>query len=347
MKLLELDSKSKARQNKRVFESQFGQKLSVERLTVKEAKKMLNRVRRTIAEHRATAAFHRSERNPAYLKLMVMEQALAAHVSEQTTVPPTAGAAAAGTPATKPQAPGAANTAAAQNPQAAKAMAQGAAKMAAATGSAGQAGMLTRAIQSAAAGKSLGSAERTALAQNMKGLEALLADPTSASKLQGMMKAAVAENMKGASRLQRKLMEAEVQQAQVVLAAQDMVDRVQKMLEEVTAMQFKDLPALVDSIRNEVGMDQAQQFNGEATAALGALVQNLQGSKTQLESAQGILTGQAPVVPGEDLGGAEMGADMGSELPPPEGEVDVDADVELPGAEEEEDELMNLGRGRR
>jgi len=30
----------------------------------------------------------------------------------------------------------------------------------------------------------------------------------------------------------------EVQQAQVVLAAQDMVDKMQKMLEEITAMQF-------------------------------------------------------------------------------------------------------------
>lgn len=334
MKLLELDSKSKAQQNKRVFESQFGTKLSVEKLTVKEAKKMLNRVRRTINEHRATPAFHRSERNPAYLKLMVMEQALAARVAEAV---PT------GTVGT--QAPGAANAAIAQDPKAAQALAQGAAKVASATGSSGN--ILTRAIQAAAAGKSLGGAEKTALAQNMKGLEALLSDPSNASRLQQMMKASVAESMKGASRLQRKLMEAEIQQAQVVLAAQDMVDRMQKMLEDVTAMQFKDLPALVDSIRNEVGMDQAQQFNSDATAALGGLVQNLQGAKTQLEQAQGILTGQAPVVPGD---AADVGGDLGGELPPPEGDVeadlDVDADVELPGADEE-DELMNLGRGRR
>lgn len=345
MKLLELDSKSKAQQNKRVFESQFGTKLSVEKLTVKEAKKMLNRVRRTIAEHRATAAFHRSERNPAYLKLMVMEQALAAHVAEAVPTG-TVGTTGAQQTATQQKAPGAANAAAAQNPQAAKALAQGAAKLAASTGTSGN--ILTRAIQAAAAGKSLGGAEKTALAQNMKGLESLLSDPSNATKLQQMMKASVAESMKGASRLQRRLMEAEIQQAQVVLAAQDMVDRVQKMLEDITSMQFKDLPALVDSIRNEVGMDQAQQFNSDATAALGGLVQNLQGAKTQLEQAQGILTGQAPVVPGD---AADVGGELGGELPPPEGDVeadlDVDADVELPGADEEEDELMNLGRGRR
>jgi hypothetical protein len=35
-------------------------------------------------------------------------------------------------------------------------------------------------------------------------------------------------------------------------------------------MQFKDLPALVDSIKNQVGPDQATQFNGDASAALSA-----------------------------------------------------------------------------
>jgi hypothetical protein len=49
------------------------------------------------------------------------------------------------------------------------------------------------------------------------------------------------------SKIARRLREAsEVQQAQVVLASQDMVDQVQKMSEQISAMQFKDLPALVD-----------------------------------------------------------------------------------------------------
>jgi hypothetical protein len=75
------------------------------------------------------------------------------------------------------------------------------------------------------------------------------------------------------SRLYRRLREAsEVQQAQVVLASQDMVDQVQKMSEQISAMQFKDLPALVDQIKNEVGTDQAMQFNTDATAALAGLV---------------------------------------------------------------------------
>jgi hypothetical protein len=150
------------------------------------------------------------------------------------------------------------------------------------------------------------------------------------------------------------LRESEIQQAQVVLAAQDMVDRVQKMLEDTTEMQFKELPALVDSIKNEVGMDQAAQFNADAAAALSGLVQNLQASKGQLEAALGVVTGQggAPVVPGAEAGadmGAEMGADLGADLG---AEAGLDAAAANAGAElEPEPEATtpaaSLGRGRR
>lgn len=138
-----------------------------------------------------------------------------------------------------------------------------------------------------------------------------------------------------------KVMESEIQQAQVVLAAQDMVDRVQDMIEDITDMEYKDLPALVESIKNEVGTSQAQQFRDQATTALEGLVGNLQNAKQQLESAQGILTGQEPVVPGED----EMNMDMDMDVDTDAGdvEVDVDTDVEEP----ESDLEASLGRARR
>jgi hypothetical protein len=109
-------------------------------------------------------------------------------------------------------------------------------------------------------------------------------------------------------------------------------------------MQFKDLPALVDQIKNEVGVDQAMQFNTDATAALAGLLQNLQGAKTQLEQALGVVTGQAPTVPGEEL------------APPVPGEEEIDIDAEIPTADGEEDidaemdaniEPAGLGRERR
>lgn len=144
----------------------------------------------------------------------------------------------------------------------------------------------------------------------------------------------------------RRLNESELQQAQVVLAAQDMVDRVQKMMEDISEMQFKDLPALVASIKNDLGTEQATQFQSAASAALNTLLQSVQGSKTELESAQGVLTGQEPVVPGADAG-VDASADI---MPAADGgeELDLDLDANLPADDEDEEEAgVDLGRERR
>ena len=145
------------------------------------------------------------------------------------------------------------------------------------------------------------------------------------------------------STLRQRLEESEVQQAQVVLAAQDMVDEVQKMSEQVSAMQFKDLPALVDSIKNQVGQDQAMQFNTDATGALAGLLQNLQGARQQLDQALGVVTGQAPTVPGEP----DMDADtLPAELPPVPDE-EVETDIEIDDEQDSGTLAASLGRGRR
>lgn len=282
MKLQDLAAPQKTKQVAKVMESHFGQNVSFESISKRQAHSMLNRVRGLISEHRRQPEFHSSEQNPAYLKLVMMEQALASRLSEQD-VAPVAGQAT--TPGQTPQ-------------QAAALQAQ-------------------QQVQ-----------KRKQIQDQMRELDK--------QKQELQKQLAMAES--GHS-LRRKLKESEVQQAQVVLASQDMVDQVQKMIEQVTSMQFKDLPALVDQIKNEVGVDQAQQFNADATAALAGLTQNLQGSKGQLETALGVVTGQAPAVPGADMAPAELPApEMGAEeLPAPE-----------PEEEEEVSDLeVSLGRGKR
>jgi hypothetical protein len=152
----------------------------------------------------------------------------------------------------------------------------------------------------------------------------------------------------------RRLTESEVQQAQVVLAAQDMVDKMQGMLEDVSELQFKELPALVDSIKNQVGIDQATQFNTDASAALTGLMQNLQGAKQQMDQALGVVTGTSPApvdaaaagaMAGAEMGadaGADIGADLGAELGADAAAAadDLDADAEEPAG-------AALGRARR
>ena len=72
MKLTELATPKKSRQVAQVFESYFGTKMPVNKLTVREAQAMLKRVRGVIAEHQRGTGRHTSERNPAYLKLVMM-----------------------------------------------------------------------------------------------------------------------------------------------------------------------------------------------------------------------------------------------------------------------------------
>ena len=163
-------------------------------------------------------------------------------------------------------------------------------------------------------------------------------------------------------RMARRLNESEIQQAQVVLAAQDMVDKMQAMLEDVSELQFKELPALVDSIKNQVGIDQAAQFNADATAALTGLLQNIQGAKQQLDAALNVVTGAAPAgaaaagAMGADIAagagdmaaaGADMAAagDMGAEMG-----AEMGADAELDAAAAEagaEPAAAALGRAKR
>jgi len=285
MKLQELAVANPTKQAAKVFESYFGTSIKFDTISRRQAQGLLTRVRSLISEHRRTPEFHQSEKNPAYLKLVMLEQALATQ------------AAAPGQPAANPQQ---------------------------------QAGLQAAQVQQ----------KKKQIQDTIKAKQAEIAQLQKQMNDPTMM--AMAE-----SKIARRLREAsEVQQAQVVLASQDMVDQVQKMSEQISAMQFKDLPALVDNIKNEVGVDQAMQFNTDATAALAGLLQNLQGAKTQLESALGVVTGQAPVVPGEEVavgapvpGEEEIGMD--AEIPTADGDVDIDAEMDA------NVEPAGLGRERR
>ena len=310
MKLQELASPKPTKQISKVFESYFGDRIRFDQLNGRQAQTMLTRVRGLLSEHRASTSRHFSERNPNYLKLVMMEQALVGRIKEQMVA----------TPTQTPAVGGAAQAAQAMTPQQ-------------------QAGMLAGQQQQ----------KKKQIQDQIKQKQKEIAD------LQKAMSNPLAMAESQLRRQFRMLKESEVQQAQVVLAAQDMVDKMQSMLEDTTELQFKELPALVDSIKNQVGLDQAQQFNTDASAALAGLVQNLQGAKQQLEQALGVVTGQAPspTSAGADIGadlGADLGADAGAELAAGADDLD-DLDAAAADAAAEPQEPMGskaaLGRGRR
>ena len=87
MKLFELSAPVPSRQAANVFESYFGDTINVDIISAKQARTMLEKVRKLANAHRQTREFHTSEQDPAYLKLMMMEQVLATKIKEVSTVP--------------------------------------------------------------------------------------------------------------------------------------------------------------------------------------------------------------------------------------------------------------------
>jgi hypothetical protein len=144
----------------------------------------------------------------------------------------------------------------------------------------------------------------------------------------------------------------EVEKSQVILAAQDMIDSVQKMIEDISDMQVKELPALVSSIQSEIGVNESNDFDSKVSEALTSLSTALQSSRTELNAALGIVTGQAP---DDDFGAEDAGDDMDAELDVSgddtgmdmasdleDGADDLDLDLEEP-----EEPANNVGRALR
>ena len=292
MKLQELAQPNKPRLIAQVFESYFGNRMAVERLSARQTRQMLGRVRGLIKEHRATTDRHFSERDPSYLKLVMMEQALAGRLNE-----------------------------------------------------------IDAPVNTGTAGSASSTTANTAMDPKLKAAKDKLAKKQTLSKDEQDLinAAALSEQARRLGRAFQTLKESEVQQAQVVLAAQDMVDSIQGMIEDATEMQYKELPALVDSIRNQIGMEQANQFNTDVTAALTGLVQSLQGTKQSFETALGVVTGQAQPAPALDaaMAGADAAAmQPGAELPAPDLEAPV-AGEEEPAEPEAAGAPGALGRERR
>jgi len=137
----------------------------------------------------------------------------------------------------------------------------------------------------------------------------------------------------------------EVAKSQVILAAQDMVDTVQKMLENINDMMVKELPALVSSIQSDIGVNESQEFNSAANEALEAINVALHSSKSSLEGALGIITGQAaPAFDAEP--DASVPSDLGSETDISDTDLDFDVGDDL-DLEMDEPEIGPVGRAKR
>lgn len=139
----------------------------------------------------------------------------------------------------------------------------------------------------------------------------------------------------------------EVEKSQVILAAQDLVDQIQKMVEQVNDMLVKELPALSDSIQSEIGVNEGNSYNQAASGALTQLNQSLSQTRQALSDALNQLTGLG----GADFGAPAAGGDMAvtdvAAQAGPSGEEVVGAEMDMaPPAPAEEPALAGGGVGR-
>lgn len=142
----------------------------------------------------------------------------------------------------------------------------------------------------------------------------------------------------------------EVEKSTVILAAQDMIDSVQKMLEQTNDMLIKELPALVDSIQSEIGVNQSATFNTAATQALTSLNETLSQSKKTLNDAMNQMTGAgSPEMLGAVGGGEEMAVTDITTQAGPEGDevVGQEMTAEVPAEEPEPMPTGPVGREKR
>ena len=118
-----------------------------------------------------------------------------------------------------------------------------------------------------------------------------------------------------------KLREGAEDQAELVMAAKDMVDRVTGWTEDTAEMQTESMLELANAIRDEMGQVQSEQFVSTVKPALEGLYTAMESTRGALTAGVGMLTGEgeAPVI-GEPEG----------EEPAMEPTVDQDADLTAP-----------------
>lgn len=101
------------------------------------------------------------------------------------------------------------------------------------------------------------------------------------------------------------LAESEMGKSQAILAAKDIVDSIQDMLEDVSKMQNEQMPALLDTIRDQIGMEQADAFKNSVGGLLTGMIDQLGQAREAADQAARALAGEQIAQP---MG---MGGDMG------------------------------------
>lgn len=149
----------------------------------------------------------------------------------------------------------------------------------------------------------------------------------------------VGENMEHPkSRMIEQLMplfEQDLDQAELVLAAKDMGDRLQKMAEDLASMQVEDLMPLVAAMKEQMGPEKAGAFESAADSALSGALDSVKSAKESHDNAVLALQGEAPIETDMDMEEPAPEDEMSLEPGEPEMEVDMGDEEAMAGVEGE------------
>jgi hypothetical protein len=99
-----------------------------------------------------------------------------------------------------------------------------------------------------------------------------------------------------------KIKESEIDKAEVALAAKDMVDKVDSMLQDVSQMKGEDLLPLTDKVRDEVGQEASDTLKTSVEGSLGELETALQSARATLDNAARTVAGDPTASAGDPMG---------------------------------------------
>jgi len=132
------------------------------------------------------------------------------------------------------------------------------------------------------------------------------------------------ESVENSGENMTKLREGEIQQASAIVTAKTMVDRVGRWIEELSGMENDTLLQLGDSIRDEMGQEQAKAFIEAVAPAIQQALETLKGTRDTLSTGvRSLASGEQPAdmlgAEPTDMGGDEMAAEpdamnMGDEM---------------------------------
>lgn len=132
----------------------------------------------------------------------------------------------------------------------------------------------------------------------------------------------VEEGYKKAKKMKKEsvIREGAEDQAELVMAAKDMVDRITGWMEDTAEMQTESMLELADAIRDEMGNTESESFVNTVKPALEQLYAAMETTRGALTQGVGQLTGEA--APAETMGAEPEG---GEEEPSMEPTVDQEA----------------------